>query len=73
MPVRPNDPTVVIEGKVEFRSKASFLMEFTLGGRYFVPFSQILGGKDALTDPDENGNYTIEVSQWWWDRKTEAE
>ena len=73
MAVRPNDPTVAIEGKIEHKSAKSYLMELTLGGRYFVPFSQILGGADGIGDPDGYGNFQIEVSQWWWDRKTEVE
>lgn len=72
MAVRPGDPTIVFEGKIRHKSAKSYLVEATLGGRWFVPFSQMLGGEYGMSDPDEDGNRTFEVSEWWWDRKTEV-
>ncbi len=70
---RQGDPTVVFEGKIQFRSQKSYLVEGTLGGRWFVPFSQILGGADGIGEPDIDGNRVFEVYEWWWERKNEVE
>lgn len=70
MGYRPGDKTVTFEGRIEHKTAKSYLVEMTLGGRYFVPFSQIV----EMTDPaDEDGNRIFEVTEWWWDRKEEAE
>lgn len=71
MGYRPGDPTITFEAKIEFKFKASYLVEATLGGRYFLPFSQIIGFPD-LPDADENGNREFEVTEWWWGVKEEV-
>lgn len=71
MGYRPGDPTVTFEAKIEFKSAKSYLVEATLGGRYFLPFSQIIGFPD-LPDADENGNREFEVTEWWWGVKEEV-
>lgn len=65
MAYRNGDPVEYFEGKIEHKSAKSYLVEMTLGGRYFVPFSQIV----SMGDPDIDGNRQFEVTKWWFDRK----
>ena len=70
MPYRRGDPTETFEAKIEFKSAKSYVVEMTLGGRYFVPFSQIVGD---LGEPDMDGNREFEVTQWWWNKRHDFE
>lgn len=62
---------VPFEAKIEFKSGKSYLVEATLGGRYFLPFSQIRDYPE-LPEADENGNRLFEVSEWWFGVKEEV-
>lgn len=64
-----NRDTENFEAKIEYKSAKSYLVEMTLGGRYFVPFSQI----EDMSEPDENGNRVFIVTAWWWGVKKEVE
>lgn len=55
------------EGKVEFTSVKAHLVEMTLGGRYWVPKSQIL----MLGEPDIDGNREFIVKDWWWNKRAD--
>lgn len=66
MGYRAGDPTETFEAKILHKAPKSYLVEMTLGGRYFVPFSQIVGD---LGEPDEDGNRVFEVTEWWFKRK----
>lgn len=64
MGYRSGDKAVTFEGKILFKSAKSYLVEMTLvPGKYFVPFSQIVG---ELGEADEDGNREFEVTEWWW-------
>lgn len=65
MGYRRDDNTVMFEAKIEFKSAKSYLVEATLGGRCFLPFSQIIGYPD-LPEADEDGNREFEVSARWF-------
>jgi hypothetical protein len=69
MGYRRDDRTETFEGKIEHKAPKSYIVEFTLGGRYFVPISQITNLDDVLTNVDEDGNRVFEVTQWWWDKR----
>lgn len=71
MGYRRNDDTEFFEAKIEFKSAKSYLVEATLGGKYFLPFSQIIGYPD-LPEADENGNRNFEVTAWWFGVKEEV-
>lgn len=68
MGYRPGDPTETFEGKIRWRSAKSYLVEATLGGKWFVPKSQIV----EMGEPDIDGNIEFEVTEWWWKRKEEV-
>lgn len=57
------------EAKIEFTTPKSYLVELTLGGRYFVPKSQIV----HIGEPDIDGNREFTVTGWWWSVKEEAQ
>lgn len=56
-----NDRTYEFEARIEHKAPKSYLVELTLGGRYFVPFSQIV----EMTEPDDSGNRVFTVTEWW--------
>lgn len=60
-----DEDTHTFEGKIEHKSAKSYVVEFTLGGKYFVPFSQIV----TIGDPDIDGNREFVVKDWWWNKK----
>lgn len=66
MPYRIGDPTVEIEGRIEVTTAKAHLIEPTMGRlkEVWVPKSQIVG----MTEPDEDGNRTFTVTQWWYER-----
>lgn len=64
-----DEGVVVFEGKIELTTAKAYLVEMTLGGRYFVPKSQI----SDMGEPDIDGNREFTVSEWWWGVKQEAE
>lgn len=66
---RRDDVTHEFEAKIEHTTAKAHLVEMTLGGKYWVPKSQIV----RMEDPDIDGNRQFEVSDWWWQRKQEAE
>lgn len=53
------------EGKILFKAQRSYAVEMTLGGKYFVPFSQIV----SMEEPDLDGNRIFVVTEWWWKKK----
>lgn len=57
------------EAKVEHTSAKAYLVEMTLGGKYWVPKSQI----EQMSEPDMDGNIEFTVSEWWWKVKEEVE
>lgn len=63
------DEYETFEGKIEHKAPRSYLVEMTLGGRYFVPFSCI----DEMSDPDADGNREFTVTAWWWRKRDEFE
>lgn len=57
--------TTTVEAKFQLESQKAYLVELTLGGRYWLP-------KKCLTElerTDGDGNWNITVSDWWWDKK----
>lgn len=58
-----NKETVVMEGVVQWCSAKAFLIEMTLGGRYWVP-------KKCITEMDRSGmeTYLFEISMWWYNK-----
>jgi hypothetical protein len=62
-------PDETFEAKIEFSTEKSHLVEMTLGGRYFVPKSQIV----YMGEPDIDGNREFTVTGWWWGVKEEAQ
>lgn len=69
MGYRRNEEEFTFEAKVEFGTAKAMLIEMTLGGKYWLPKSQII----AQTAPDIDGNIEFIVSGWWWGVKTEVE
>lgn len=66
MGYRQGDETVAFEGKIEMKTKATYIVETTLFGKYFVPLSQIA----TMSDPaDEDGNREFVVAEWWWNKR----
>ena len=63
MPYRPGDPLVTIEARIEVTTAKAYLIEPTMGSKKQVwcPKSQIV----EMSEPDENGNRTFEVTEWW--------
>lgn len=57
------------EGKILHTSAKSYITEFAEGGKYAVPFSQII----TMSQPDADGWVEFCVKSWWWDRKTPLE
>ena len=66
MPYRPGDPTVEFEGQIETTTAKAMLIIPTMGikEQVWLPKSQMVG----MTEPDENGNRTFTVTQWWYDK-----
>jgi hypothetical protein len=69
MGYRPGDPTETFEGKVLLKTPKSRIVELTLGGKYFVPDSQVV----EMGEPDLDGNREFEVTTWWWDKRHDFE
>jgi hypothetical protein len=67
--MRERLPDETFEAKIEYTSEKSYLVELTLGGRYFVPKSQIV----HLSEPDIDGNMEFTVTGWWWSVRREAD
>ena len=65
-----SNKTETFEAKVVHKAPKSYLVEMTLGGRYFVPFKCITSMSD---DADEDGNRVFEVTEWWWNKKDDFE
>ena len=66
MPYRPGDPTVTIEARVEHTTAKAYLIEPTMGKvkQTWLPKSQVV----EMSDADENGNRTFEVTEWWYNQ-----
>lgn len=62
---RRDDDTEEFEAKIEFTSAKAYLVEMTLGGKYWLPKSQVY----RMDEPDGDGNRVFEVSSWWWGKK----
>ena len=69
MAYRPGDETATFEAKIEHSTAKAHLVEFTLGGKYWLPKSQIA----SVTEADEYGNRVFEVAAWWNEKKEEVE
>lgn len=65
MGYRPGDVTEEFEAKIEVTTAKAYLVEMTLGGRYWCPKSQIV----EMGEPDGDGNRVFEVTDWWWKKK----
>jgi hypothetical protein len=67
MAIRPGDPTVELEARIEHTTAKAYLIEPTMGKQtqVWLPKSQIAG----MTERDpENGTTIFQVSRWWYDR-----
>lgn len=66
MAIRPGDPTVEVEARIEHTTAKAYLIEPTMGKvkEVWLPKSQVAG----MTERDENGNCIFTVSRWWFDR-----
>jgi len=62
-------PVEYFEARIEFETEKSYLIEMTLGGRYWLPKSQTV----AMSEPDIDGNREFMVKAWWMNKKTEAD
>lgn len=63
------DEEAEFEAKVEHATSKAYLVDLTLGGRYWLPKSQVR----YMGDPDIDGNREFRVSAWWWGVRKEAE
>lgn len=61
----------VMEGTIQWVTEKSWLVEFTLGGRYWLPKKCVLNGEPG--EPDINGNRVFEINQWWWAKREDFE
>lgn len=66
---RDDREDVEFEAKIEHATSKAYLIELTLGGRYWLPKSQVR----HMGEPDIDGNREFAVSDWWWGVKNEAE
>jgi hypothetical protein len=66
MAYRAGDPTVELEGRIEVTTAKAYLIEPTTGKKkeVWLPKSQTV----SMTEPDENGNRTFVVTEWWHDK-----
>lgn len=64
-----NRETSPAEAKVQWVSQKAYLLEFTLGGKYWVPKKCI----EEMGEPDIDGNRVFEISEWWWSKKSDFE
>lgn len=62
---RRDEEEYTFEAKIEFTSQKAYLTDWTLGGRYWVPKSQVV----SMSDPDADGNREFIVKEWWWNKK----
>lgn len=64
MPYRPGDPTIEIEARIETTTAKAYLIEPTMGNKtqVWLPKSQTV----SMSEPDENGLRTFEVTEWWY-------
>lgn len=58
---RIGDEQSTFEGKIEHTTAKAYLVEATLGGKYWVPKSQII----SMGEPDVDGNREFIVTTWW--------
>lgn len=76
MPFRPGDQTESFEVRILKKTLKSYLVEVAegvsdeAGKKYFVPLSQI--ATDPI-EPDDEGRVVLEVSDWWWKKRSEFE
>jgi hypothetical protein len=54
-----------IEARIETTTAKAYLIEPTMGNKKQVwcPKSQVV----EVSEPDENGNRTFEVTEWWYE------
>lgn len=66
MAIRPGDPTVELEARIEHTTAKAYLIEPTMGKQtqVWLPKSQVAG----QTERDPNGITIFQVSKWWFDR-----
>lgn len=61
--------TYNFEATIQHTTAKAYLIEFTLGGVYWVPKSQVT----SMEPSDGDGNYLFIVSEWWWGVKKTVE
>lgn len=60
------DQTVYnFEARVEYVTAKAYLVELTLGGRYWLPKSQLI----SMEPSDGDELFLFEVKAWWWNKK----
>jgi len=66
MAYRPGDPTVELEARIEVTTAKAYLIEPVMGIKQevWLPKSQVV----AMSEPDENGNRTFTVTEWWYNK-----
>lgn len=63
MGYRGGDETVILEGTVEFQTAKARLVEFTTGGKEWLPNSQVV---DVFGPYGENmDKFEFHVTDWW--------
>jgi hypothetical protein len=67
MATRREDET--FEARIEYTTAKAHLVELTLGGKYWLPKSQIV----HMDEPDIDGNRVFQVTGWWWENKREVD
>jgi hypothetical protein len=60
-----------IEGRIQLSTKKAWLVDFTLGGRYFIPKKCVMDQMPG--EPDIDGNRVFEVNDWWWTKRKDFE
>lgn len=69
MGYKRNEDEFTFEGLIEHKTPKAYLVEMTLGGKYWLPISQVL----HIGEPDIDGRREFIVSEWWWGVKTPVE
>lgn len=64
-----DDNTEEFEAKIEHATAKAYLIEMTLGGKYWLPKSQVVD----MEEPDADGNRVFRVTEWWYNRKEPVE
>jgi len=64
MAYRPGDPTVEVEARIEVTTAKAHLIEPVMGTKreVWLPKSQLV----SMSEPNDDGNRTLVVTQWWY-------